>query len=45
MWDLSAEQKLKQQLEMEKFRLELTEAKKEDLAQTKKKLLRDYLEG
>jgi hypothetical protein len=32
-------------LEMEKFRLELTEAKKEDLAQTKKKLLRDYLEG
>jgi prophage antirepressor-like protein len=43
--NLSAEQKLKQQLEMEKFRLELTEAKKEDLAQTKKKLLRDYLEG
>ena len=43
--NLSAEQKLKQQLEMEKFRLELTEAEKEDLAQTKKKLLRDYLEG
>ena len=43
--NLSAEQKLKQQLEVEKFRLELTEAEKEDLAQTKKKLLRDYLEG
>ena len=43
--NLSAEQKLKQQLEVEKFRLELTEAEKEDLAQIKKKLLRDYLEG
>ena len=43
--NLNAEQKLKQQLEVEKFRLELTETEKEDLAQTKKKLLRDYLEG